>query len=114
MKQAIQFGAGNIGRGFIGALLSRSGYQLLFADVNEQMIDALNATGRYTVHVTDLEPESFEVMPVGALHTTDPGLVGKIADSDIITTAVGLGILPRIAPVIARGIEERTKRGVDS
>ncbi len=112
MKQAIQFGAGNIGRGFIGALLSRSGYEVIFADVNGQMIDALNARGSYTVHITDLEPESFEVGPVSALHTSDPALIEKIADSEVVTTAVGLGILPRIAPFIAQGIEERTKRGI--
>ncbi len=114
MKQAVQFGAGNIGRGFIGALLSKSGYEVLFADVNTQMIEVLNRARRYTVHITDLEPEEFEVDRISALHTSDPVLVDRIADSEIVTTAVGLGILPRIAPVIAQGIEERASRGTAS
>lgn len=107
MKQAIQFGAGNIGRGFIGALLSQSGYHVVFADVNTQMIDAINSAGRYTVHITDVEPDDFEVNNISALHTSDPALISSICDAEIITTAVGLGIIPRIAPVIAKGIEER-------
>lgn len=40
MQRAIMIGAGNIGRGFIGALLAKSGYQVLFADVNQPIIDA--------------------------------------------------------------------------
>lgn len=53
MKKAIQFGAGNIGRGFIGALLAEAGYHVVFADVNEAVIDKINADGTYTVHVMD-------------------------------------------------------------
>ena len=34
MKKAIQFGAGNIGRGVIGPLLSKSNYQVVFSDIN--------------------------------------------------------------------------------
>lgn len=113
MKQAIHFGAGNIGRGFIGALLNQSGYDVIFADVNEQMIEALNARGKYTVHIMDLEPGNFEVGPVSSFHTADPLLVEKIAESEVITTAVGLNILPRIASAITQGIEERAKRGVE-
>lgn len=110
MKQAIQFGAGNIGRGFIGALLSQSEYEVVFADVNTEMINALNQTKSYTVYVTDLEPEKFTVKPISALHTSDPLLIKEIINADIITTAVGLNILPKIAPVIAQGIEERAKQ----
>lgn len=53
MKKAIQFGAGNIGRGFIGLVLEQAGYHVVFADINQQMIDRLNADKEYIVHVMD-------------------------------------------------------------
>ena len=43
MKQAIMYGAGNIGRGFIGQLFHMSGYEISFIDVNMTVIDKLNA-----------------------------------------------------------------------
>ena len=55
MKQAIMIGAGNIGRGFIGALLERSGYHVTFADVVEELISAINERKSYTVHIQDRE-----------------------------------------------------------
>ena len=48
MKKAIQFGAGNIGRGFIGAVLEKAGYHVVFADVNEQIVDRINRDKGYT------------------------------------------------------------------
>ena len=53
MKQAIMIGAGNIGRGFIGALLEKSGWHVTFADVAENLIAAVNQRGSYTVHIQD-------------------------------------------------------------
>ena len=46
---AVHFGAGNIGRGFVGLLLHRAGYQLVFTDVIDPLIDALNTTPNYLV-----------------------------------------------------------------
>ena len=51
MKKAIQFGAGNIGRGFIGGLLSKAGYHVVFADVNQKIIDKINEDKKYTIFV---------------------------------------------------------------
>ena len=53
MKKAIQFGAGNIGRGFIGAVLEKAGYHVVFADVNEQVVDRINRDKGYTVQIMD-------------------------------------------------------------
>ncbi|MBA7563374.1 Mannitol-1-phosphate 5-dehydrogenase [subsurface metagenome] len=36
-KKMIQFGAGNIGRSFIGQLFSRSGYEVVFVDINKKL-----------------------------------------------------------------------------
>lgn len=112
MKQAIMFGAGNIGRGFIGLLLEQAGYHVRFADVNMQIIDAINQHGSYTVHVVDEACTDITVKNISAMSSLDPALAGQIARSTLVTTAVGLTVLPRIAPAIAAGIRARLEAGV--
>ncbi|MCI5952119.1 MAG: mannitol-1-phosphate 5-dehydrogenase [Anaerostipes sp.] len=114
MKKAIQIGAGNIGRGFIGGLLSNAGYHVVFADVNQQVIDKINEDGTYTIHVMDVESSEQVITNISGVNSTTPAMVDEIVEAEIITTAVGLVILPRIAPAIAQGIEKRMAEGVDA
>ena len=112
MKQAIMIGAGNIGRGFIGALLEKSGYHVTFADVAENLISAINERGSYTVHIQDREQDQWTVTNISGISSAGPELAEAIAgDCDIITTAVGLRILPIVAKPIAAGIRARKEAG---
>lgn len=112
MKKAIQFGAGNIGRGFIGALLSEAGYHVVFADVNETVVNRINQDKGYTVRIMDTECTEVHISDISALDSRSPRLADEIAGAQIVTTAVGLGILPRIAGALAEGISRRRGNGV--
>ncbi|MFC6356413.1 mannitol-1-phosphate 5-dehydrogenase [Luethyella okanaganae] len=107
--KAVHFGAGNIGRGFVGLILHRAGYELVFADVNAELIDALAAAGHYTVHEVGAQPRDERVDGFRALNSGDDedGVRAEIASADIVTTAVGPTLLRFIAPHIVAGLRQR-------
>ncbi len=110
---AVHFGAGNIGRGFIGLLLHESGYDIVFVDVRDDVVEALKAQGRYDVILADEHERHVPVDRVTALHSARDAeeVTGRIAEADLVTTAVGPSILPVIAPAIAQGLLERVRLG---
>ncbi|WP_313119502.1 mannitol-1-phosphate 5-dehydrogenase, partial [Proteiniclasticum ruminis] len=106
---ALHFGAGNIGRGFIGLLLAQNGFQVTFADVSEVLIDAIKKEGKYRVILAD---ESHEAVPVegvfGINSAKEPdALKEAVLKADLITTAVGVNIVPHIGRSLLEGIKER-------
>jgi mannitol-1-phosphate 5-dehydrogenase len=106
---AVHFGAGNIGRGFVGLLLHRAGYQVVFVDVVDELIDALNRTPSYLVKEVGLESREERVDNYRAINSRgdEPAAVAEIASADIVTTAVGPTVLKFVAPVIAAGLRQR-------
>ena len=106
---AIHFGAGNIGRGFVGLILHRAGYQVVFADVVDELIDALNSTPSYLVKEVGLESSEERVDNYRAINSRqdEPAVVDAIATADVVTTAVGPTVLKFVAPVIAQGLRQR-------
>ncbi|TFD37120.1 mannitol-1-phosphate 5-dehydrogenase [Cryobacterium sp. TMT1-19] len=108
--KAIHFGAGNIGRGFVGLLLHDAGYEVVFADVNVSLIDALQAAGSYAVHEAGEVSTPRVVDTFRAINsaTDEAALIDEIATADIVTTAVGPTVLRFVAPVIAAGLGRRS------
>ena len=110
--KAVHFGAGNIGRGFIGLLLSRSGYRVTFVDVNDAVVEALNRRRSYMVDYAGSGEEAHEVAGVDAIHGSDAQAVAAaVAGADLVTTAVGVGAFGSIAPALAEGIRQRLRSG---
>lgn len=111
--KAIQIGAGNIGRGFIGELLAHSGFEVTFVDANNTVVELINELKNYTVHVLDNEKRDEKVENVSALNINDEKLMDSILEADMMTTAVGVNILSRIAETLAKGIKNRLAKGVE-
>lgn len=107
--KALHFGAGNIGRGFIGKLLADSNVEVTFVDVNPTVIEELNIKKEYTVNVVGNEAKKEIVKGVSGILTTSPDLIKEIANVDIITTAVGPQILEKISGTLSQGLIERSK-----
>ena len=115
MKQAVHFGAGNIGRGFIGLLLSQSGYHVTFLDVSDLLINELKARHSYTVELVAENVTRIQVDHVDGLNSRSDGALVKEAllKADLITTAVGPNILPIVAKQLVDVFETKANNNTD-
>ena len=107
--KAVHFGAGNIGRGFVGLLLHEGGYELVFSDVASALVDALRTADAYTVHEVGAAGRDVTVTGFRALNSAeDPDAVAdEVATAELVTTAVGPTILRFVAPLILEGLRRR-------
>ena len=111
---AVMYGAGNIGRGFIGQLFSQSGYEVIFVDVNDEVVERLNIDNEYPIHIiSETGNEDIMVKNVRAVNGRDmESVTAEICQADIMATAVGVNVLPRIAGPIAQGLLRRWEAGI--
>ncbi len=114
MKKAIMYGAGNIGRGFIGQLFYESGYEVSFIDVNMTVIDKLNTDREYPVYITNGDKyDEHLVKNVKGIDGRDANAIAEaMVSADIMATAVGVNILKFIAEPFAAGVKLRCKKGI--
>ena len=114
MNKLVQFGAGNIGRSFIGQLFSRAGWEVVFVDVDETVVRALNERRAYTVEIRDEKSETWRIENVRGVEAREVAKVAaEVADADGLGSAVGKNYLAAIVPALARGLELRlTKFGL--
>ncbi|KJY84751.1 mannitol-1-phosphate 5-dehydrogenase [Vibrio neptunius] len=111
MKNAVHFGAGNIGRGFIGKLLADAEVNVTFADVDAPLIDQLSHKQEYKVKVVGTQCQIDTVSHVTAVNSASEDVIDRIVKTDLVTTAVGPNVLDIIAKTIATGIAKRFSAG---
>lgn len=110
IKTLVQYGAGNIGRSLVGGLFSRAGWEVVFVDVIPEVLESLDRERRYRIVVKEKEESEIWVEGVRAVDGRDREAVAReISSCDLLSTAVGPAILPKIAPEIAAGIARRTE-----
>ncbi|WP_341978364.1 mannitol-1-phosphate 5-dehydrogenase [Microbacterium sp. LTA6] len=108
--KAVHFGAGNIGRGFVGLLLHEGGYEVVFSDVADALVDAINDVDSYTVHEAGPGGVDHVVTGFRAVNSRvhPDATVEEIATADVVTTAVGPTVLRFVAPAIVAGLAKRS------
>ncbi|HPJ20909.1 MAG TPA: hypothetical protein PLH18_00990 [Clostridia bacterium] len=109
MKKSVMYGGGSIGRGFLGQLFHMSGYSTCFIDVDKKLVDELSSKHEYEIKIAlPTGYESQTIKNVTAVNGLDSEEVAEvISQCDIMATAVGVNILPRIAKAIAMGLDLR-------
>jgi mannitol-1-phosphate 5-dehydrogenase len=109
-KRLVQFGAGNIGRSFMGRIFGTGGWEVVFVDIDRELIDRLNRDRRYQIIIKENNVPDREILVPnvrGILSGDTQTVVREIAAADLVATSVGKKMLPSITPVIAKGIEAR-------
>ena len=112
MKKLVLFGAGKIGRSFIGQLFATSGFEVVFVDISEPVIRELNRLNEYRVVIKSSQPDL--IINVGNVRGILAGELDKVAEElstcDIAAISVGQKGLPQAINTLAKGLILRQKR----
>jgi mannitol-1-phosphate 5-dehydrogenase len=109
-KKLILFGAGKIGRSFIGQLFSRGGYEVVFIDVYKPVIDEINRRKNYNVIIKSDKEEVINIKNIRGVYAGDEiKVVDEVATAGIVAVSVGLNGLSSIFPLLAKGLQARLK-----
>jgi len=114
-RKIVLFGAGKIGRSFIGQLFGCSGYKVVFIDVDQAIVNGLNEKGNYRVVIKG-EPETEIIVPnVQAISALEKQKVADaVSTAGILAVSVGKNALEKVIPVIADGLKIRYNMNPDT
>ena len=105
----MHFGAGNVGRGFLGQLYFESGFETVFVEINPKIVELLNKFHEYPIKIVDdLSSKEIIIKNVRAVNGLEPDKVAdEIYDARFISIAIGISALPTIARPLAQGLLKR-------
>ncbi|MCM8769534.1 MAG: hypothetical protein NC911_07710 [Candidatus Omnitrophica bacterium] len=114
-KKTVIFGAGQIGRGFIGDICAAEGYFLVFVDVVPEVINLLNKMGHYPLWILGEEKREKSINHLKAYHLSEKGnILFELMDVSLVFTAVGANNLVSLSPLLAAHIEQRVREKPNS
>ena len=111
LKKMVLFGAGKIGRSFIGQLFSRGGYEVVFVDISASIVNQLNKTRKYMVVIkSEAGDDVLEIENVrGILLQNEQEVIKELATASIASVSVGQQGLPSVLPLISGALQIRFK-----
>jgi mannitol-1-phosphate 5-dehydrogenase len=112
MKKLVLFGAGKIGRSFIGQLFARSGFEVVFVDISETVINELNRRREYDVIIKSDQPDTIIRLGNvrGVLGNEEARVTEEVSDAEIVAISVGQKGLPMAISAVAKGLVLRRKK----
>ena len=114
MKKAVHFGAGSIGRGFIGDLLHDTGYEIVLVDIDKNIVEQINKTNSYDLYVIEENYKKKTINNVKAVLLSDTDqIAGEIAGAELVTVSVWVDNLPGVAVPLLEGLKKRFKEKSD-
>ncbi|MXR12316.1 mannitol-1-phosphate 5-dehydrogenase [Mycoplasma flocculare] len=100
--KVVHFGVGNIGRGLIAKLYRQNKFEIVFVDINQNLIDNLNKKGFYYV-INFENGEKYKIRSFFAINLKDENnLLKELKESEIISTSVGAKNLIFLEPIFAK------------
>jgi mannitol-1-phosphate 5-dehydrogenase len=113
-KSILIFGAGKIGRSFIGQLFSLSGYEVVFVDLDTELVNELNRRKGYPIIIKDEKEERLWISNVRAVSTFNyQSVVEEISNTSLVAVSVGKNELEKILPFITEGLKSGFKKNPD-
>ncbi len=115
MNKAVIFGAGNIGRSFIGNIFSSNNLSVTFIDANAALVKDLNIKKKYRIVIkrSNKADEEILVKNIEAVYSSETDkIINCLVNSDICATSVGQAALPKVIPLISEGIKIRIRQSL--
>lgn len=115
-QKILIWGAGKIGRGFLGDLFHQAGYKLVFVDRNKQVVEALNSRPSYTVVYCGNDGKCTDVSISGytALHMPQKdAIIEQLGECSLMAVAVPPEGFSELVEMLHMAIRQRLTANLD-
>ena len=114
-RNIVIFGAGKIGRSFIGQLFGCSDYDVVFIDADPILVNSLNYRGVYRVIIKGDHEQEIIVPNVSAISASEKDQVTEaVSNAGILAVSVGKNALEKVIPAIASGLALRYEKNPEA